>query len=56
VPTGFQRNPAQNQRVWTFGLTFKPIPAVVVKADFQDRWNEAGTARNQWNLGIGFNF
>jgi len=56
VPAGFRRDPAQNQRVWTLGLTFKPIPAVVIKADFQDRWNGAGTARNQWNLGVGFNF
>ncbi|GBC85185.1 hypothetical protein HRbin11_01631 [bacterium HR11] len=56
VPVGFERNPALHRRVWTLGLTFKPIPAVVIKADFQDRWNEAGTARNQWNLGIGFNF
>lgn len=56
VPVGFERDPAQNRRVWTLGLTFKPIPAVVIKADFQDRWNEAGTARNQWNLGVGFNF
>lgn len=56
VPAGFFSNPANDRKTITYGLTYKPIPNVVLKLDFQDRRNEAGTANNQFNLGVGWVF
>jgi hypothetical protein len=56
VPTGFSRNPASDQKVLTYGIQFKPIPQAVIKADYQNFDNEAGTGLNQWNIGIGYIF
>jgi hypothetical protein len=56
VPSGFFRNPANDRQNLTFGFSYKPIPRVVIKADYQWRDNEAGTANNQFNLGLGYVF
>jgi hypothetical protein len=56
VPAGFTRNPANDQRIFTYGLQFRPIPQAVIKADYQNVDNEAGTGLNQWNIGIGYIF
>lgn len=56
VPAGFSRNPANEQKVITYGIQFKPIPQAVIKADYQNFDNEAGTGLNQWNIGIGYIF
>jgi hypothetical protein len=56
VPSGFSRNPANDQRIFTYGLQFRPIPQAVIKADYQDVENEAGTGLNQWNFAIGYIF
>ncbi len=56
VPTGFTRNPANEQTIFTYGIQFKPIPQAVIKADYQNVDNEAGTGLDQWNLGIGYIF
>lgn len=56
VPTGFSRNPATEQTIMTIGLQFKPIPQAVIKADYQNTDNEAGTGLDQWNIGIGYIF
>jgi hypothetical protein len=56
VPAGFSRNPASEQTIKTLGLQFKPIPQAVIKADYQDVDNEAGTGLDQWNLSIGYIF
>jgi len=56
VPSGFQRNPANDRITVTYGLSYKPIPNVVVKLDFQDRRNEDDSADNQFNVGLGYVF
>jgi hypothetical protein len=56
VPAGFLRNPASEQKIFTYGLQFKPIPQAVFKVDYQNVDNEAGTGLDQWNLGIGYIF
>lgn len=56
VPTGFLRNPANDQTIFTYGLQFKPLPQTVFKVDYQNVDNEAGTGLDQWNLGIGYIF
>lgn len=56
VPNGFLRNPASEQTIFTYGLQFRPIPQAVIKADYQNTDNEAGTGLDQWNIGIGYIF
>ena len=56
VPPGFQRNPASNQRLWTLGLTWKPIPQVAIKADYQDADDGAGTGIDEFHVGLGWIF
>jgi len=56
VPSGFVENPVFQQRVRTLGLTWKPIPQVVLKADYQDVDNGAGTGVDSLQLGLGWIF
>lgn len=56
VPAGFLDDPATERSVLTAGLGVKPIPNVVLKADFQQHRNEARTGVNQWNLAVGWLF
>jgi hypothetical protein len=57
VPAGFVRDPALDASVVTAGLTYKPIPTVVVKADWQRHDSAADApAVDQLNLGAGFAF
>ena len=56
VPSGFQTDPANRRKTVTFGLMYKPDPDVAFKADFQNNWNAAGTAINQWNIAASYIF
>ena len=56
VPAGYERNPANERTQYTIGLNYKPIPNVVVKAEYQNLDNEADDATNQFNFGIGYVF
>lgn len=56
VPTGFSRNAANEQTIFTYGVQFRVIPQAVIKADYQNVDNEAGTGLDQWNIGIGYIF
>jgi hypothetical protein len=47
-------DPANDRWVITTGVDFKPIPQVVVKADWQQVVNKASQTFQQWDLGIGF--
>ena len=47
-------DPALNQRVYTAGIDFKPIPQVVVKADWSGVTSGVPGLAQQWDLGIGF--
>jgi hypothetical protein len=47
-------NPALNQKVYTTGLDFKPIPQVVLKADYSAVTSGAPGTIQQWDLGVGF--
>lgn len=54
VAAGGTLDPRWNQRVYTAGLDFKPIPQVVVKADYQAITRGIPGALQQWDLGVGF--
>jgi hypothetical protein len=56
VPAGFRADPANDSRSWTFGLSYKPIPQVVFKADYQDYDNRAGTGLDRVSLALGYIF
>ncbi len=56
VPTGFSRNPANDRNDLTIGLDYKPIPNVVMKAEYQRLDNEANSSDNQFNFGLGYVF
>ncbi len=56
VPAGFERNPANNRSVLTLGFEFEPLTNVVLKLDYQDFRNQAGTGTNQWNFAVGYQF
>jgi hypothetical protein len=56
VPDGFSRDPAREVTVTTIGLAWKPIPQVVLKADWNDISNEGGSGVDQFNVALGFLF
>ena len=56
VPSGYVRNGGVDRTVVTAGLTYKPIPTVVVKTDWQRRDPRAGETTNQLDVGAGFVF
>jgi hypothetical protein len=56
VPAGFGRNRANDQTLTTFGVQYKPLAQAVIKLDYQNVDNEAGTGTNQWNLALGYIF
>ncbi len=56
VPAGFERNPANDRRVLTYGLVYRPIAPIVFKLDYQDFHNEADTATDQFNVSFGWIF
>ena len=56
VPAAFREDPALDRTLVTVGLSWKPIPQVVVKADFQDEDNRAGTGVDRFNVGLGWLF
>ncbi|HEY7724011.1 MAG TPA: hypothetical protein VH880_01665, partial [Anaeromyxobacteraceae bacterium] len=58
VPAGGSRNPALETDTLVAGLTYKPLPNVVFKADYQriDPRGAGAAALDQVNLGAGFVF
>lgn len=58
VPAGQVRDPALDTTLVTAGLTWRPIPTVALKADWQRRDSQApgAAAGEQVDLGVGFAF
>jgi opacity protein-like surface antigen len=54
MPEGFAADPANADRVTTAGLSFKPHPQVVFKADYQKF--KDNTRNDRFNLGLGYMF
>ena len=53
---GSSRDLARDGDFKTLGVEVKPIPNVVVKADYQWITNAANTGRNQVNVNLGYSF
>ena len=56
VPPLFVRDLTRDGDFKTLGLEVKPIPNVVVKAEYQWITNAANTGRNQVNVNLGYSF
>lgn len=56
VPTGYSPDKRQRQDFYEFGLQYKPIPEVVLKADYHIQDRAQGTAPDVLRLGGGFIF
>ncbi len=56
VPAGYAEDPATDRELVTAGLGLKPLPQVVLKADYQWHTNQARSGVNQFNLAVGYLF
>jgi hypothetical protein len=56
VPAGYTSNPANDVDILTLGLQWHPFEQLVVKGDWQDVDNGAGTGVDQFNLALGWVF
>jgi outer membrane murein-binding lipoprotein Lpp len=56
VPSGFALDSSKDLEVLTLGVAWKPIPQAVIKLDWQDYENGAGTGVDQINLALGYIF
>ncbi|MDQ2969739.1 MAG: hypothetical protein M3R34_01240, partial [Acidobacteriota bacterium] len=50
VPAGFSRDPANDVRLWTVGVSYRPIPQIVLKTDYQDFNDRAKASTDRWNV------
>lgn len=56
VADGTTEDKSQDQVHQTIGVTLKPLENIALKADYTKSTNEAKTATDSWNLGVGWNF
>ncbi len=56
VPAGFADNGRFSRHLWQFGVNYKPIPNVVIKADYRNFDADVGELADEFNLGLGFIF
>ncbi len=57
TPTGRADDLSKDKQIYQVGLQYKPIPNVVIKADYRNITNKAGTKEpDDFNLGVGFIF
>lgn len=56
VPVGFADDLSKDLEIFQIGMNYKPIPNVVIKADYRNFNQKAGTSPDDFNLGVGFIF
>jgi hypothetical protein len=56
APTGYNDNQNLDRKIFQVGLQYKPIPQVVVKADYRNFSAKQGSVPDDFNLGFGFIF
>ena len=56
VPDGWQADPANDQEIFTLGIAYQPIEQLIIKIDWADVDNAAGTGVNQFNAQLGYIF
>ncbi|MDI1276915.1 hypothetical protein [Methylobacter sp.] len=56
APSGFANDPSRDWQIYQVGLQYKPIPNVVIKADYRNYVAKQGPLPDDFNLGFGFIF
>lgn len=56
VPSGFTPDKSRDITVINLGLSYKPIPNVVIKLDYRNLDAEVGQIADEFNIGFGFIF
>jgi hypothetical protein len=56
VPAGFVADSSKDITVINLGLSYKPIPNVVIKLDYRNLDAKAGQIADEFNIGFGFIF
>jgi hypothetical protein len=56
VPDGYSDNETLDREIYQVGLQYKPIPNVVIKADYRNFVAKKGIVADDFNLGFGFIF
>ncbi|MDP3839299.1 MAG: hypothetical protein Q8Q54_10290, partial [Methylococcales bacterium] len=56
APDGYADDLTKDKQIYQFGLQYKPIPNVVIKADYRNFTAKKGTVPDDFNLGFGFIF
>ena len=56
TPANYPNDPTLNQHIVQFGLQYKPISQVVIKADYRNFSAASGNLPDDFNLGFGFIF
>jgi len=56
VPNGFADVGNLDREIFQFGLQYKPIPNIVIKADYRNFSAREGSVPDEFNLGIGYVF
>ena len=56
VPAGFSANPDTDIQSLTLGIAYKPIEQLVLKMDYQNVDNKAGTGADRFNVLLGYVF
>ena len=54
APRGFSDNGFWNRTIYQGGLTYKPHPNIVIKADYRNIGAQSGGVPDEFNLGVGF--
>jgi hypothetical protein len=54
LPAGVLDDGSFDRRIYQAGLSYKPIPNVVIKADYRNISSAAGQNPHEFNLGLGF--
>jgi len=56
APNGFDDDPTKDWKIYQVGLQYKPIPNVVLKADYRNFVAKQGSLADDFHLGFGFIF
>lgn len=56
APDGYLDDESKDREIFQIGLQYKPLPNVVIKADYRNFESKAGDLPDDFNLGVGFIF
>jgi len=56
APNGYADDGNLDRQIFQFGLNYKPIPNVVIKADYRNFSASTGSVADEFNLGLGYVF